>query len=67
MRNSSFSTECLDTRNNSKSHLAASIGQRTQTAVCIAVTRACHLPLISSTFDSFLLGIPLPRHARVRD
>jgi hypothetical protein len=47
MRNSSFSMECLDTHNNSKSHLAANIGQCTQTAVRTAVTCVCHLPLLT--------------------
>lgn len=72
VRNSNFSMECLDTRNNNTSHPAANnSGRCTQTVVCAEVTRAvCSLVntlLFIFIYNSFLFGIPLPRHARMRE
>ena len=65
--------ECLDNSNNNNSHLANNSGQCTQTVVRtdVTVTRviSCRVDihyLLFFIYDSFLLGIPLPRHARLR-
>jgi hypothetical protein len=65
--------ECLDTRNNNNSHPTANNnGQCTQTVVRAEATRVvCSLVntvlFIFFIYNSFLLGIPLPRHARMRE